>query len=430
MHGNKFMTKHFIKLYLLLLLTVAGTAWTVDTIYLNFQQSKNLDVENQQKSNYRPLLEHYTAQLAINAQNDGYLLPKNVAYVSKQALAWPPALLTKLNQGEVVVLTDSMNQISYYLSSKASDNVVMLTIVDHEAISEQSTTIWLFLFYGAIGVVVWLWVYPLVKDIYRLQSAAICLGQGKQYGTIDLSKNSMLSPTGDAFNEMSARIGNLLGLQQDTNSAVSHDIRTPLSRIKFTLAGCDERNLKQCKDSIVEDINEIDDLVNEILLYSKIEHANPLLDIRKHNLMSIISQTVNKYQLMTNVEFHLVGDSAMEAFFDQRSFNRVLQNLIDNSIRFAQNHIHIEVKVVDKQNVLIIEDDGPGIPEIMLNKITQPYIGTSEVERSSEGFGLGLFIVKKICIWHNGTFNVDNTSEYGGAKFKVMWPLKKNDNIE
>lgn len=422
MHGTNPVTKHFIKLYLLLLVTIAGTAWTVDAIYFYFQQEQYIRSTVKQTENYQPLLAHYALKINSNTTTNEVILPPGFSHIPQQALAWPNALLTKLNQGQVVSLTDSMGHISYYLAIKKSNSVIMLTLNNQNYDDGHSTIFWLLLFYSAIALVVWLWVSPLVKDIYRLQKAAIRLGQGEQYKPIDLSKNSMLAPTSAAFNEMAGRIGNLLGLQQDINSAVSHDIRTPLARIKFSLAGITTDNLIENKDSIIEDINEIDDLVNEILLYAKLEHASPLLDIRQQNLHDMVSQIINKYQTMTNIQFYIKIDPELEASFDKRSFTRALQNLLDNSIRFAKKEIHIGVKVIDKQNVLTLEDDGPGIPKDMLNKITQPFVGASKKESASEGFGLGLFIVKKICLWHNGYLHVDNTSAFGGAKFELNWP--------
>lgn len=423
------MRVHLLKLYLFLLLTLFGTAWTVDSFYAYFQQNKDGRAAEILMSNYQPLLQYYANLAKFNDFDETNVPQDNITYVSKGALSWPTDLLQRLNEGELVSLTDSTGQVSYYLGIEGAERVVMLTLHRDEVASEQSAIFWILLFYGNLGLVVWLWVYPLVKDVYCLQRAAIRFGQGKHYGSIQLRNNSMLLPIEKAFNEMSVRIGNLLGLQQDINCAVSHDIRTPLSRIKFALAACDGVNFNQTKDSIIEDINEIDDLVNEILMYSKIEHAVPLLEIRRQHVGDAVVNVVDKYRQMTNIQFVLSVETLTEAHFDSRTFKRAFQNLIDNAIRFARKTIHIEFKFVDGNNMLTIEDDGPGIPENMLMRVTQPFVSTSNQERVSEGFGLGLFIVKKICLWHNGQFNVDNTSRYGGARFVICWPNQDKDGF-
>ncbi|KGK00398.1 ATP-binding protein [Thalassotalea sp. ND16A] len=417
------MANHFLKLYFFLLLTVAGTAWTVDSIYLYFQQEHQLEEHNQLQENYRPLLEHYAIQSEMQSTTEQLKLPENVSVVSKKALAWPLTMMAKLNSGKIVLLTDSVGHSTYYLATKNESNVVMLTLENRQADNDQYAIYWMWLFYSAIGIVVYLWIYPLVKDVYRLQKAAIRLGQGKQYQAIELGKNSMLAPTGNAFNEMANRIGNLLGLQQDINSAVSHDIRTPLARIKFTLATCEQANLTQSKQSIIEDINEIDDLVSEILLYAKFEHTHPLLEIHHQDLSRLTNDIIAKYRQMSSITFHLDIEPGFAARYDHRSFTRVLQNLLDNSIRFARQHIHISIRREDDHNILTLEDDGPGIPTELLNSITKPFVGSAEKEKASAGFGLGLFIVEKICVWHNGQFKVDNFSRYGGAKFEIIWPV-------
>ncbi|WNO08747.1 ATP-binding protein [Teredinibacter sp. KSP-S5-2] len=291
-------------------------------------------------------------------------------------------------------------------------------------------------FYVAIALVVYFWVWPLSRDLQRLQLQAHNIGKDGAPKKIDIGKRSAVYPLARAFNKMSKRIKELVSSYKDMTYAVSHELRTPLARMKFALEMLQESKkddqeqfVSQVGD-IKKDVADMDNLINQLLNYAGFEKESGDLDMQEGDLVEMVAAHIDLFESQCpEIQFSFNAEvSPCNVFCEWNLMERAVHNLLQNATRYARKnivvHIHIE-KTCPKQQVCIqVEDDGVGIPETERKRVFSAFVrlrnGTN-VEKS--GFGLGLSIVQRVMQWHEGRASVD-VSAMGGARFTLRWPVK------
>jgi len=184
------------------------------------------------------------------------------------------------------------------------------------------------------------------------------------------------------------------------------------------------------------DIQELDELIDEILTYARLEEGGPLLDFQGIDISDIVAQVVNERRPVNraievrqmpcrNLHGELVSaDQRVDA--EPRYLHRAVQNLVGNAVRYASSCVEVRC-VVDIETCRIdVEDDGPGIPEAEWSRVFTPFARLDDSRtRASGGYGLGLSIVQRIMYWHGGRAIIGH-SMLGGAKFSLVWPAKQS----
>jgi signal transduction histidine kinase len=268
-------------------------------------------------------------------------------------------------------------------------------------------------------------------SVSRLNRLAKQYGKGEFSKTIKLNRYSILYPLFENLRLMGKRIKNLIVSHKDLNNAIAHELRTPISRMRFSM-----KLLKNAKDlnqldhrleSVNEDLDELEDLISEILFYSQVdriisEKLDPLrLQPVLMNFLERFSAHLDHHKLIINFSSALKN---VHIKTNEKYFLRIIQNILNNANRFAKSTIKISVTQQDGSDVVIsIEDDGPGIdPEdkqTLFNAFTQL---NNQASDEKQGYGLGLAIVKKIVDQYHWTINVEQSS-LGGANFKLLIPI-------
>jgi signal transduction histidine kinase len=212
------------------------------------------------------------------------------------------------------------------------------------------------------------------------------------------------------------------------SNAVSHEIKTPLARMQF------EIELAQQAQSVVEirtifgninkDIAAINDLVTATMDYAILERANVSLNLGAHNFKTLVPAIAEQVKRDARPEIQLDSDIQGEAdavICDVHLLETVLRNLLYNAIRHAKRNVRVTFVVRDRENHLIVEDDGPGIPEKDRQRVFESFVQLERPGTRKSGFGLGLAIVKRAIEWHRGKIVVTG-SPLGGARFSATWP--------
>lgn len=240
-----------------------------------------------------------------------------------------------------------------------------------------------------------------------------------------------------AFNAMADHIQRLMLVQKEMIHAVSHELRTPVARIRFgvqMIEDCpDPAALRKQVQGIDSDIQELDELIDEILTYARLEQGGPILSFQDANLSDIIHQVVDeqsrgKPSLDLTAEFESSSDEWLETEVEPRYIHRSIQNLVGNATRYASSKVTVSC-VCDKDTCRVdVEDDGPGIPEDQWESVFTPFARLDDSRtRSSGGYGLGLSIVRRILYWHGGQAFLGRSETLGGAKFSLVWPRNQRD---
>lgn len=297
-----------------------------------------------------------------------------------------------------------------------------------------------------LGIGVYWVVSSFEKRLRKLEQATSRLAQGHLNARVGIIGSDPVSRLGQAFNKMADHIQRLISVQREMVRAVSHELRTPVARIRFGLQIIEDSIEEGLEDSIESsgknndsgnqfvakqlagmdsDIQELDELIDEILTYARLEEGGPLLGFEVTNIQELILQLVNEARPPAHVQVIYDGGSETvhEAEVEYRYMHRAIQNLIGNACRYAQSQVTVSFSIDADTCRIDVADDGPGIPEKEWSRVFTPFARLDDSRtRSSGGYGLGLSIVRRIAYWHGGRAIVSKDEKLGGAKFSFVWP--------
>jgi two-component system, OmpR family, sensor kinase ParS len=280
----------------------------------------------------------------------------------------------------------------------------------------------------ALAILLWLRLFW--RDLKQLMAGAEKIGQGEFKHNVALRRSSVLRPLGESFDRMSSRIQALVLSHKDLTSAVSHELKTPLARLRFAISLVPEAGTPLERERLLQkmqhDVDELDGLVREMLLYSKLELDTPTIELKRVPIESWLPGAVDdEVQAAEANDIRIpvaVSAEMFDAPCEPKYMARAVQNLVRNALRFANSRV--EVKVTQRENGVRIhvDDDGPGIPVTERARLFVPFSRLDQSRnRDSGGTGLGLAIVQRIAQWHGGVASISD-SPLGGTRISIDWP--------
>jgi len=216
--------------------------------------------------------------------------------------------------------------------------------------------------------------------------------------------------------------------EKQFTSDVSHELRTPLSIIlaqsELALEISEtEEDYREALEVINAQGSIMNDLITQLLFFSRAEQGRQPLNITEFNLSELIKQKCSQFTSNKNITLNLDISKDIHACLDSVLIGRIIVNLINNAEQYGKVDGHIDVSLTCEDDIIriTISDDGIGIPEEHLNKIWDRFYQV-DPSRTSSSAGLGLSMVKEIVKLHNGTINV--TSTVGkGSTFVINLPI-------
>lgn len=283
----------------------------------------------------------------------------------------------------------------------------------------------------ALAVFSWFWF--LWRDVKKLNAATAKLGNGELSARAVIKKRSALKETAERFNRMAADIEQLIRGNRELTNAVSHDLKTPLSRMRFALEMLEHQNQnvesRRLTQSIEGDVSELEALVEELLANARYDRQLELQRKPVNNLGAWVESIV-KHRHLQHSELKLEFDFSdikidKPILIDQKAMARALGNVIGNALIYADHVIHCSIKVNKKACEIAVSDDGPGINEANRERVLKPFTRL-EQSRGPPGHGLGLAISNRILQQHEGTLMIKDSS-LGGAMVVLRWPTRLAD---
>jgi len=281
-----------------------------------------------------------------------------------------------------------------------------------------------------IGFVVWLLLRPVWRDLRKLQQASVSFGKGQLQTRVQFSRSSPVKTILQAFNGMAAHIQQLIASHKELTRAVSHELRTPVARMRFSLEMLEQSNDREARARYLRemnmDIDELDEMLGEMLSHARLDRDKKTIEYTPVLLHDWLREQALRHRRNCNGKTIQVSyDAGLSAqavkCMDPKLMARALSNLIQNGCRYAEHSIHIHLEYNIGQYTLSVDDDGPGIPTAVQDKIFESFTRVNPSRgRDSGGYGLGLAIVKQIAEAHQGSVKVSR-SELGGAKFILSW---------
>ncbi|RYY01181.1 MAG: two-component sensor histidine kinase [Gammaproteobacteria bacterium] len=422
------MNRAFISLYLIIVLSiillglVLNKFWdevnpplAVDPAVTDLMSIIEMSLDGSQDTEKKNLLQKITS----NSRYKTELV--SILNFSKTGIA------EKIKQGDVVSINDDQTHY-FYKRVKNSDDVLMLSAPIEPEARNGFYTGFILLFYSAIAGTVFLWVWPLTRDLARLASHAQQLGKDGQQNIINISTRSVLYPFAKIFNAMAERLNEMMRSQKEMTLAVSHELRTPLARMKFALAITQDENLPapmhRQLTNINNDILDMESLINSFLAYASFEQQSQQLNQREGHINDLIQDIINRAlnHEQTHIMINVFDETQGRVVVCEWSLMQTaIQNLIHNALGYAKTTIQITTKIQSNYFVIEIDDDGPGVAQEMQTQIFESFVRIYSEVTNRSGFGLGLALVKRIMDWHLGTVKCTQSS-LGGAKFILQWP--------
>ncbi|MDC1091876.1 ATP-binding protein [Candidatus Pelagibacter sp.] len=251
------------------------------------------------------------------------------------------------------------------------------------------------------------------RPITNLARAAERFGKGEELEEFRPSGAMEIRQAGHEFEMMRKRILRHLNQRNEMLSGISHDLRTPLTRMKLQIAFIEDKDLA---NKLAEDINEMEKMLNEYLQFTSSSYIEKN---EMFNLSELIDQVVNKYN-NKNIE----NDLTPRVYINGRKnlINRCLNNIIDNALKYGGK---VKIKLHKKNTNLFIsiDDDGPGIPNKEHENVFKPFYKIDKGRADSKSsVGLGLSIASDIIRSHGGSITLDK-SKMNGLSVKIFLPV-------
>jgi signal transduction histidine kinase len=240
----------------------------------------------------------------------------------------------------------------------------------------------------AVGVGAYPVARRLTQRLERLQRGVEALGAGELSARVNVEGRDEVARLAESFNRAAARIEALVGAHKSLLANTSHELRTPLTRIRMALElGKDRREIER-------DIAELDTLIEEILLASRLDAVPSLENVEEVDLLALAAEEAARYDLEAQGEpFVMRGDP--------RLLRRMIRNLLENARRHGAAPIEVRVR----RGELRICDAGPGVPSAERERVFEPFY-------SKHGVGLGLALVRQIARRHGGEARCEGSCFY------------------
>ena len=251
------------------------------------------------------------------------------------------------------------------------------------------------------------------KPILNLSKAAERFGKGDFVSGIRPSGASEIRKAAYEFDRMAKRIDRHLKQRSEMLSGISHDLRTPLTRLKLQLAMLDQKNISI---KMSQDIDEMENMLNSYLQFAKSQVKEETVAA---NINSIFKEIIDE---KNNKNLHL--NSLNEIVFAARksALKRCFNNIIENGLNYATN-VYINVTKLTNRVIISVDDDGPGIPINQYKNVFRPFYRLDDSRNlNHSGVGLGMSIVEDIVRSHGGNIEL-NESKYKGLQVKISLPL-------
>ncbi len=269
-----------------------------------------------------------------------------------------------------------------------------------------------------IALVVALGAYPVVRTLTRrlesLRSGVEAFGKGDLVARVPVSGSDEVAAVAESFNLAAARIERLVNAHRALLANASHELRSPVTRLRMAM-DLDEGDPEgRRRAEMLRNLGEIDQLVDEILLASRLDHVRGLERPERLDLLALVTEECVRHGIEAR------GTPA-DVTGDARLLTRLTRNLVVNALRHGRPPVDVAVGIRDGRVVLTVRDHGEGLPKGEETRVFEPFYRPAGRSEAAGGWGLGLALVRQIAEHHDGSVRAE-AADGGGARFVVELP--------
>ncbi len=251
------------------------------------------------------------------------------------------------------------------------------------------------------------------RPLVKLAKAAERFGKGDYVNDFRPSGAQEIRKAAYEFDRMAKRINRHLNQRSEMLSGISHDLRTPLTRLKLQLAMISQKDLSK---KMSKDIDEMEKMLNDYLQFAKTQAQEETAEIELGKLFNEIKNDLN------NENLQIVQEDEIKLFIRPTALRRSFENIIQNGLTYGQK-VFVKIQKSSNRALIIVDDDGPGIPEDQYKNVFKPFFRLDKSRSlNKSGVGLGLAIVEDVINSHGGNIQLSK-SKLNGLQVKVSLPF-------
>ena len=360
--------------------------------------------------------------------------------VERWSLKLPKKQAEKLDSGELAVSADG--EILYH-RLKLTPQVLVVGPISPDANPDRPRVMpfdlrirlltWSLMGLG-LALAVWLWVRPVWRDLEALRQTARSLGEGNFETRAPDARSSAFELLTETLNGMAERIQRLIATQKLLSSAISHELRTPIARMRFALEMLvethDSKERERLWHMMESDLDELDNLIDSSLAYARFEREQPEPHLTDVVFSEWLEEEVASLRMLGRHLDLQIDHSALPpeqlVELDIKSMPYAVTNLLRNAFRYAKTQIQVKAEIIGGNILVHVDDDGIGVPVEDRERVFSAFSRLDNARgRTTGGYGLGLAIAKQVLEQHGGKSSVAD-SPLGGARFTLEWPLSQN----
>ncbi|TMP32931.1 ATP-binding protein [Pseudoalteromonas rubra] len=345
----------------------------------------------------------------------------------------PPAIVSQFfNENSSQYIYFDEDRILWF---RLSGNTAIFSYVpDHSSVVRQKIDLeedlaWIFML-GSFVIFNLANIWLILRRARKLENTTRRFARGDLSCRADLSSSNRLGSLNQSFNDMADRIAQLIESNRALTNAVAHELRTPIFRVQWQAELLQETKLDESQvatvNSIIEDSEEMEHMVDELLHYTRLENDHGVLSLETIELAALLSDSKKRWQkdkpCTVNLTIQVTPDRLI-VVADKRLLMRALDNLVRNAFKYADNEVRLVCYAQAQLVYISVHDDGPGVSRAHQDHIFEPfYVADKARNKSQSGHGLGLSIVRKICDQHSGMIEVGTSEILNGAMFTLVLP--------
>jgi signal transduction histidine kinase len=417
-----------LSLLFVVVTAILGLGWVMDQWY----SAQYAPTENPAIQNYRQLGRQLVALIEYSNADETILSnwakhsPATVELTPYGEFPVPQNIAISFENGEPLLL-DSGSGVSLHYFLRKQHSVLSLRFPAVENLQIPSSLSWCLtlLFYFGVIVIVLLWLLPLLKRLHLLRKSAKAFGAGDLSVRIPLGSVSYIAEIEQEFNRMAQQVEHLVADNKLLSRGLSHDLRTPLARLRFGLDVLEEADLtieqKKTLAHLNRDLIAMEALVETLLGYARLEQGKINFSVEPLNLADFVLNIVNDfYRDEVVIKISSIGEP-FTVLADVEYLSMLTHNLLQNALRHGKGKVVVTLTLQDTKIYLIVEDNGSGIPVAERENVLKPFYRVTSTAQV-KGHGMGLAIVARVAHWHKADIVLADSAELGGLKISIIFP--------
>lgn len=395
----------------------------IDPVYDRFDELQLESARNILESSGERALANYLKKLNDIFGGSHYLLDSNgidlVTGESRAAmLPAPPAAKSR---------TETLNR--WWITHRSQDGEFWFAAEGRE----RPPRIWSFLPYyflviGATGILCWIAAMGVISPIRKVAASIALFGKGNLRVRVETDRDDEIGQLGRSFNDMAERLELLIVSERRLLSDISHELRSPLARLKFAMKLARiNPDPTASLERIERDVNRIASLVADIVEINVVEDDPAVQATREICVRDIINEVVRDCSVEAEARdcrIEVSGDVCGAVHGNPELLRRAVENVLRNGIRYSPDKSSIQLSISENAHdaTIVIRDHGPGVPQTALARIFDPFFRVEEARNANGGgSGLGLSIALRAVHLHRGTITAENATP--GLRVTIAIPL-------